>query len=89
VAICALESKPAAAQVVPDEENHEGLEENGNSGTEEEFPHKFRQLERFFSDLSSDYGRLDVFEKVSTDAPRTSTEDQAFLLGIDKAFGER
>jgi hypothetical protein len=65
VAICALESKPAAAQVVPDEENHEGGEENENNETEEEFPHKFRQLERFFSDLGSDYGRLDVFEKVS------------------------
>jgi hypothetical protein len=64
VAICALESKPAAQQMVPDEENHEGGEEKGNSETEE-FPHKFRQLERFFSDLSSDYGRLDVFEKVS------------------------
>jgi hypothetical protein len=64
VAICALESKPAAAQVVPDEENHEGGAENGNSETEEEFPHKFRQLERFFSDLSTDYGRFDVFEKV-------------------------
>jgi hypothetical protein len=88
VAICALESKPAAAQVVLDKENHEGGEENGNSETEEEFPHKFRLLEHFFSDLSSDYGRLNVFEKVSKHAPKTSTEEKAFLLGIDKASGE-
>jgi hypothetical protein len=33
-------------------------------GEEDEFPAKFDQLDKFFTDLSTDYGRLDVFQKV-------------------------
>jgi hypothetical protein len=69
VAICALESKPAGddAKLVLEEENHDKEEEKGKeaiSDTDEDFPNKFQQLELFFSDLSTDYGRLDIFKKV-------------------------
>ena len=40
-------------------------DESKDDEEEEEFPVKFGQLEQFFTDLGTDHGRLNVYEKVS------------------------
>jgi hypothetical protein len=39
--------------------------DGSTSDSDDEFPAKFSQLELLFSDLSTDHGRLDLFQKVS------------------------
>jgi hypothetical protein len=54
-----------ATEEVADGTTKENVEYDGStSDSDDEFPAKFSQLELLFSDLSTDHGRLDLFQKV-------------------------